>query len=258
LVGLSVFSLDYNLKNIPMKRLIYLMAVVLMATISAVNVNGQFANSIRGNGVVEKNVRSIKEPIHGVKVSSGIDVYLSQGSTQSVTVEADENLHDVIVTKVENGILNVYTDKNIYSASKKRVHVTIPEIDNLSTSSAGDIVGVTPIKTEDIQLTASSAGDISVEIDANEVGINISSSGNINISGKCDKLFARLNSAGDLNGYELVSKEADIEVTSAGNASIYVEDRLDARASSAGDITYRGDPDYVNAHSSSAGNIRKR
>jgi hypothetical protein len=71
-------------------------------------------------------------------------------------------------------------------------------------------------------------------------------------------LRADLSSAGDLNAYELQTREAEISVSSAGDADINVSERINARASSAGDINYRGDPKYVDAHSSSAGGIHKR
>jgi hypothetical protein len=37
-----------------------------------------------------------------------------------------------------------------------------------------------------------------------------------------------------------------------------VSEKITARASSAGNITYRGDPKYVDVHSSSAGSIHRK
>jgi hypothetical protein len=38
----------------------------------------------------------------------------------------------------------------------------------------------------------------------------------------------------------------------------YLLEKITARASSAGDINYMGNPKYIDAHSSSAGSIKKR
>jgi hypothetical protein len=73
-----------------------------------------------------------------------------------------------------------------------------------------------------------------------------------------DLLKADLSSAGNLNAFDLKVREADISVSSAGDADINVSERITARASSAGDINYMGDPKYVDAHSSSAGGVHKR
>ncbi|HVN59015.1 MAG TPA: head GIN domain-containing protein [Bacteroidales bacterium] len=221
-------------------------------------VDGQFYHSVRGNGNVVKKERTMSG-FDAVKVSSGIDVYLSQGDKESVTVEADENLHDYIVTEVRNGVLNVYTDNvSIRHAERERVYVTIKDVKSLRTSSAGDIVGETPIKCGDIEISASSSGDITLELHADKVDVDISSAGDIKLNGDAQSLRADLSSAGSLKAYDFKVKEADVSVSSAGDADIYASDKLMARASSAGDIHYMGSPKYVDAHSSSAGGIHSR
>lgn len=239
-----------------MKNLKILLAGIMVLGVTAC-VNGQIRRTVYGN----KNVVTKERPagnFTGLRVSTGIDVYLKQGSREAVSVEADENLHEYIVTEIKNGVLNVYADANIRSASRKRVYVTMNDIRSIKTTSAGDIIGETPVKTDELELSASSAGNINLEIHAKKVGIDISSSGDMTLNGNADMLTASLSSAGDLNAYELEVREAEVSVSSAGDADIYVSDRLTAKASSAGDINYRGNPSYVDAHSSSAGGIHKR
>lgn len=240
-----------------MKSLKFLLAVTLLISISASCVDAQWRRTVRGEGPVVKENRQAS-PFDGVKVSTGIDVYLSQGNSHSITVEADENLHEYIRTEINAGVLNVYSDANIREAKMKRVYVTMKDISLLRTTSAGDIIGETPVKGEAIELGASSAGDIRLEVHANDLEINISSSGNIRLTGEADVMNADLSSAGDLEAFGLVVKEADVNVSSAGDAQINVTDKLVARASSAGDISYQGNPKQVDARSSSAGGIRRR
>ena len=198
------------------------------------------------------------EDFTGVKVSTGIDVYLKQGNNMSVTVEADENLHEYIITEVRDGVLNIYTDANIRDAERKRVYVTMKEVNSVKTTSAGDVIGETPVKSDRLELSASSAGDIKLEVKAKDINIDISSSGDMTLNGEADILKADLSSAGDLNAYNLKVREADISASSAGDADINVTEKITARASSAGDINYMGDPKYIDSHSSSAGGIHKR
>jgi hypothetical protein len=230
-------------------------AIIILAVSSCVN--GQFWKSVAGHGHVVSKERKT-ESFSGLKVSSGIDVYLKQGDNVTVTVEADENLHEYILTEVRGGVLNVYTEYNIRDAERKRVYVTMKEINSVKTSSAGDVIGETPINTDRLELTASSAGDIKLETHAKNIDVDISSSGDISLSGETDMLKADLSSAGDLKAYDLKAREADVSVSSAGDADINVSERISARASSAGDINYKGDPKYVDAHSSSAGGIHRR
>lgn len=222
-----------------------------------VSIQGQGWRTVTGHGHVVTKERNV-DSFTGLKVSSGIDVYLKQGNNITVSVEADENLHEYILTVVKNGVLNVYSENNIRQAERKRVYVTMKDIKSIKTTSAGDVFGESPINSDKLELSASSAGDIKLEIKVNDLIVDISSSGDITLKGETDILRADLSSAGDLNAYELRSREANISVSSAGDADIYVTERMTARASSAGDINYKGDPRNVDAHSSSAGGIHKR
>jgi len=219
--------------------------------------DGQIRKTVYGNKKVVTSEREAGN-FTGLRVSSGVDVFLKQGNNESITVEADENLHEYIITEIKGDVLNVYTDANIRQAERKRVYVTMNKIRSLKTSSAGDLFGETPVKGDFIELAASSAGNMKLEIYAREISLNISSSGDMTLSGETDVLDADLSSAGDLNAFELQVKEADVSASSAGDADINVTERITARASSAGDINYRGNPKYVNVHSSSAGSISRR
>ena len=88
-------------------------------------------------------------------------------------------------------------------------------------------------------MNASSAGNIKIEVYAKKLEVNISSSGDVTLSGEAETLNADLSSAGDLEAYNLKVKEADISASSAGDARINVSEKINARASSAGDISYQ-------------------
>jgi hypothetical protein len=239
-----------------MKSLRVLTMAIAALRIAACS-QAQMRPNVRGNGNVVTEERKA-ESFTGVRVSSAIDLYLKQGDNESMSVEADENLHEYIITEVKGGVLNVYADANIRDAKRRIVYVTMKEVNSVKTTSAGDVVGQTPVKTDRLELSASSAGDIKLEVYAKEIDLNISSSGDITLTGEAEKLNGDLSSAGDLNAYDLLVKEADLSASSAGNADINVSERIRARASSAGDINYMGNPKYVDAHSSSAGSVRKR
>jgi hypothetical protein len=239
-----------------MNNLKQIMILILCIGITAC-ADAQFRRTVYGNGKVVSEERKALNA-SGLRVSTGIDVYLTQGNDLKLIVEADENLHDNIITEVKNGILNIYTDVNIRRAEMKRVYVTLKEINSVSTSSAGDVIGETPVRTNDLKLSASSAGDINLEVRAETIDVDISSSGNITLVGEADMLEADLSSAGDFNAFNLKVREADVSASSAGDADIYVTEKLYARSSSAGDINYKGDPKYIDSHSSSAGGVHRR
>ncbi|MCU0362395.1 MAG: DUF2807 domain-containing protein [Bacteroidales bacterium] len=235
-----------------------LLTTAVLLTLFLASASAQFNRTVYGSGKVvtkDRQAGSFSE----LKVSSGIDVFLRQGASESIKVEADDNLHEYILTEIRNGALNVYSDNvNIRKAEKQRVYVTMKDISRITVSSAGDVVGESPVRAGNLKINVSSAGDVRLEVYTKDLEIDISSSGNVTLTGESDIMEADLSSAGDLNAWDLKVREADLSVSSAGDANVNVSERLTARASSAGDINYTGNPKFLDAHSSSAGGIHRK
>ena len=238
-----------------MKTIKFISFILAIAVTSCIY--GQYKPKVTGSGNVVTQERKAGY-FNAIKVSSGIDVYLTQGNKESIKVEADDNLHEYIKTEITGNTLKIYTDANIWKAKAKVVYVTMKDVEEISASSAGDVYGENTIKTGELNLSASSAGDIKLKIKVDKLKCNISSSGDISLEGTADELEADLSSAGDLKAYDLETRIADISTSSAGDAKITVTEKLKARASSAGDIYYQGNPKEVDGHSSSAGGIHKK
>ena len=231
-------------------------AILIVSSTSCIM--GSWDNHITGNGNVVEETRDISG-FTGVHLSSGIDVLLSEGKNFEVRVEADENLLDVIKTELKGDILVVGTDRvNIGNAKAKRVHVTLPELETLKISSAGDCEGQTLFHCKDLDLTISSAGDLTLEVEADRIDLNISSSGDARLAGKADVFHASLSSAGDLHAFDLVAGEVVVDVSSAGDARVYATEEISMSASSAGNIYYKGGAEVIRSSKSSAGDIIRR
>lgn len=235
-----------------MKKFTFLI-ILLAATMT---VSAQNRKKITATGPVVTNERNV-DGFSGINVSTGIDVYLTQGNTTKVSLETEENLHEHILTEVKNNVLHVYTKMNIKGSKIKKVHVTMSEVTSLKASSAGDIYGETVIKAGELKLKASSAGDIKLIVQAKSITADCSSAGDIQLSGSADYLDCSTSSAGDLLAKDLKVNEAKVSASSSGDVIVNVSDKLYARASSSGDVRYYGNP-QVDAKSSSAGSVKRK
>ncbi len=217
---------------------------------------GDWSNGISGDGHVTTEVVDI-DGFTGVHASSGIDVILTQGDYH-VEVIADENLHEYITVEREGSVLRIGSERNIYRAKSRLVEVSLPELDRIKISSAGDVEAETDFKCKDLDISISSAGDLKLGVDADEIHVSISSSGDCDIWGTAKSLDADLSSAGDLNAFDLICDFVDVSASSAGDASVYAEKEISMRASSAGNIYYKGDANVKHSSTSSAGSIERR
>ncbi len=213
--------------------------------------------TIYGSGNVVTEERDIGE-FTGLKVSSGIDVVIRQGKEISLELEADDNLHEVIITEVDGNTLKIYTRKNIRKARSKKVFLVYKDLNTIRISSAGDVTGENTLQTGTLDIDLSSAGDLNLEVQADKIICDISSSGDARLSGSTEVLVASLSSAGDLHAYELNTKKAEVSCSSAGDARVYATEEFNLRSSSAGSIYYKGDGRVVDSHTSSAGSIVKK
>jgi len=231
-------------------------AILLLCLAATISVSAQRTRIVKAKGPVVTKERSVGE-FTGIKVSTGIDVYLTQGSNTSLSVEAAENLHEYIKTEVRDGILHVFKKVRFVDSKVHKAHVTMNQIESLGTSSAGDIFGENTIKVGELKLSASSSGDIKVDVDADKIFVDCSSSGDIVLSGKADYLKASASSSGDLKAGELKVKEAKVRSSSSADITVNVSETLIASASSSGDIRYYGDP-KLEKHVSSSGSVKRK
>ena len=237
-----------------MKYRIYLL-VLLTLGLSFQSCYDFIDNGINGDGNVVSETRTV-QAFHGVDAAAGLKVFVEFGEmSNEIEVIADENLHEFILTYVEAGILKIKTKKNIRNAESKEIHVIAGKINHLEVSSAAKILGISTLETNELYIEASSAGKLELKVMADDIDVEVSSSGHAELSGEADKLFAEVSSAGDLSASSLKVRDCIIEVSSAGDASIFVFGELSAEASSAGHIRFDGDPEIKKLNKSSAGSI---
>ena len=70
-----------------------------------------------------------------------------------------------------------------------------------------------------------------------------------------DRLTAKLSGAGDIKAGDLKATAADVQISGAGNATVWATGELKARVSGAGDVRYKGQP-RVDQKVSGVGSIK--
>src|SRR5680860_749605 len=98
---------------------------------------GFTAQAFTGNSDKTEN-RKIQD-FNAVKVSTGIDLYLTMGETVEVKVVADDDIIDQLITEVKDGTLHVYMKKSNWGNWKfngtRKVYVTVKELTAIGASS---------------------------------------------------------------------------------------------------------------------------
>jgi hypothetical protein len=212
-------------------------------------------NRVNGNRNVVTEDRSTKEDFTKIKVSTGLDLYISQGSKNQITVEADENLQEIIRTEVNDGILKIYSKKNIWKAKARKVYVTIKNLEAITATSGSDVYTNEALEVNNLNINATSGADIHVSVDANTIETTATSGSNIEVSGASNNHISKATSGASIDAYQLQSKNVTVKVTSGANINVYASESIDAKATSGGDIDFKGSPKKVNKKTSSGGSV---
>lgn len=241
-----------------MKKLFTLTLVFCMATMSY----AQWGKKIKGNGKVVTIERTTGD-YESVAVSGWFDVELVAGAEGAITMKGEENLLEYIITEVKDGKLVVKPEKgvNLQPSSWKSgtISVTIPveEINAVSMSGSGDLVGKTVLKASDFKTSMSGSGDLSLTVEATNMSVSVSGSGDMKLQGSTENLEIQISGSGDVHAYELVAENVSAQVSGSADIEVTATDMLKARVSGSGDISYRGNPAKIDSKTSGSGDISK-
>jgi hypothetical protein len=237
----------------------FIVGLIISLTLLSCNFDIQNGGwGVRGNGDVESVERDISDDFDEIKVSRGLDVYLTQGDVVSLEVQADENLHDIIMTEVENNVLRIYADENISYSSSRKVFVSFKDVSKITASSGSDVYSTNTIKANDLELTTTSGSDMELDVDVNNLDCTSTSGSDLRISGNANKLFAEATSGSDIKAGNLKAKICEARATSGADITVHTSDELYAKATSGGDIKYHGNPEKVTKKDGVSGSIRKQ
>lgn len=231
---------------------------LLIASIMALLLTScQFGFGVRGNGNVQTEQRSVTSSFDEIEVSRGLDVYLTQSDSESITVQADENLHDIIRTEIEGNVLRIYADENISYAEARTVKVNFKSLTNLSASSGSDVFSTNTFDVESINLNSNSGSDMKLDLNAESINCESSSGSDLKLSGSTKTLIVEASSGSDIDAANLTAEITRASVSSGADIKVNTSKELYASANSGGDIRYKGNPEKVTKNDGPSGSIRE-
>lgn len=211
------------------------------------------------NANAERQTRQISG-FHGVSVSSGIDLYLTQKNAEEVFVEAESDDINKIITEVEGGVLKIYIKEKSWfnlnwNTKPRKVYVSFITLDKIEASAGSDVISQGQFKLDRIKIDASSGSDVKLELEANEISVGSSSGSDISLKGTAINFQADASSGSDIDAGDLQTKNCNASVSSGSDVKVNVSEKLDANASSGGDIVYYGNPKIKDINKSSGGDV---
>jgi hypothetical protein len=201
------------------------------------------ADTVKGNGVVKTQARNVSG-FTSVGLGLPARVEVRQGDTESVTVEADENLLPLIETTVKRGTLEIRAAQRNMKLESKTIKVVVQarRIDGLEIGGTGTIVA-DQLRTRKLALDIGGAGHIDVKkVEAEKIDISIGGSGDVKLAGTAKRLEITIGGSGDITAPTLMAEEVEVDIAGSGAAQVAASKKLDVTIAGAGSVVYTGDP----------------
>lgn len=206
-------------------------------------------------------VRNVGE-FSGIRVSGGIDVYLSQSDEYALAVSAsNQKMKDDIETKIVDGVLVIsYNSRHLNINEKRylRAYISFKTLQSIEGSGACNINIQETFTSKVLRLTLSSACDLKGKIAIDDMDAKLSGASTAKITGKINNLKLEASGASDLKNYGLHVENLIATLSGASDVRIFISNSLTVKASGASSLNYSGDPSKVDINASGASSVKQR
>ena len=208
--------------------------------------NLQFNGNVPGSGKIVTQNRDVSGFL-AVDISYPAEVTIQQGQTESVTIEADDNILPQLRTRLNMGTLYIENSEPNWSARVNpsrpvKITINVKDLHALNFSSAGTL-HVGSLQTDNLAMDLSGAGSIKFDnVNLRSLDCNLGGVGSVEVGGVADNLKLNISGVGSFNGANLFNKSANVDVSGAGSATVHPKNELIADVSGTGSVKYYGNP----------------
>jgi hypothetical protein len=223
------------------------LVLFLIAAILTISACDSRVRVIQGSGNVITETRQVNN-FDRIDLSGSGEVIVTQGGSEALTIETDDNVMEYIKAEVEGGTLKlglvtgIATGFNIQSTTRLVFYVGVDDLTGLTTSGSGEIES-DRIETSQLEATVSGSGAIRIaDLSASEVKADISGSGEVNLAGEVAFQDVNVSGSGRYLAGDVCSESVKVKVSGSGSATVCATETLDADVSGSGSVNYYGSP----------------
>jgi len=230
-----------------MRKTIFIGSAIVLLLISVTSAFGQDKEKekdkdkdkprIEGSGnVITKDVTV--QPFDQLEAKGVFNVVLTQGSKESVKIEAEDNLQQLFEVKNDGKKLIVSMKENSHFDNKEKmiVYITFKNLRTMDLKMVGNLSTQGNLNFENLALDNKSVGSVDLKLAAQKLDIKNKSVGSLKLSGKADNAVIRTNSVGSIKAGDLIVQTMDIDNDGIGSAEVNAAKELKVKESFMGKV----------------------
>jgi hypothetical protein len=238
-------------------RIKSLTVIILALIISSIGLSGCLSLVCeKGSGNISEEYRQVAD-FNTIILEGTGDVYVMNSDKETVKVETDDNLQQLVISEISDKKLYVGSRKTI-CPNKLNIYITIKDIKGVLVRGAGDIKIKGPFETNELKLKIEGSGSIYIkDMIAKLLKSAILGSGDIKISGRVDDAMIDITGSGNIDFLNLEALSTMIEISGSGDAKVNVKEKLMIKVDGSGDVMYIGEPPLIRTKINGSGDVRK-
>lgn len=197
---------------------------------------------------------------NSIGVSSGIDLYLTQGDSESLVIKGNNDvIKDVVVEQNGTSIKIKYKDGinwgRLFKNESIKVYVTFKTLSALAASGGSDVYSQNNLKLENLSIAASGGSDLKLTLTCKDLKMSISGGSDVELKGSGESLVLNASGGCDVNAYGYQVSNARIAASGGCDANVYVTKALEVSASGGSDVRYKGNPSVKKTNNSKSSDV---
>lgn len=211
--------------------------------IGSTALQAQKHQKIQGEGQAVKQDRNTGN-FNEIYTHGSFNVKITDGASNSVKVEAQQNLQEYIEVENKGSELHIRNKKgyNIRTDKEIVIYISAPALKGVYLSGSGNVSGTNQLKGSDnFEIKSSGSGNVSLDIETSSLKASIAGSGNITLKGKTNDLDGKIAGSGNIRAKEMQSANTSVKISGSGSAEVVATQKLDTKIAGSGDVKYWGD-----------------
>lgn len=183
-----------------------------------------------------------------IDMDGGAKVILVQGSEHSITVEGSRRVVDQVITKVNDGVLEInFRDRMLFENWGENLTLTIT-FTNLSDFrlDGGVELIADGLNLENLNITINGGASVKMnDLLLNTLGMTLLGGGDIQVSGIAETQNVKVSGGTSYKAEDLQSANVSVEIIGAANVVVWATEALNLDLAGAYSVSYWGSPEIT-------------
>ena len=237
------------MRNFSLNSIVYLSAAVLLLS----SCNGFDCINGSGNQVTEsRDIGTFTQ----VETSGSLKIVLSQDSTSSVRILADDNIQKEIQTRLSGNTLKIDIEGNFCDAGPVTIYLSSKDYQKIESSGSVEVLSEGKLNLNELDLELHGSSKVVLDLNVKSLRTSSSGSSEIVLKGQAGSHDLDMTGSSSVEALDFVVGQYQINSTGASKSRINVLNSLEVNSRGASEVEYKGKPSKIEKDNSGASVVR--